>query len=247
MAQSEGFRQLLIPIMFMIIFGVLAGSIPPEMFISATDGYAVNVPEYFRGLDVGAYAITENFTVDPATFNINMPIGARHDFEVGNRYLTAFVPSTYSFIQMGQRNYFAIFLISFSWISFRSPSGEDRGIQLSGAEMNLDYSEDESWVKYRMFLDSDPTLGFDCNIGFNTSLYDSPYEALMNEDLTVYIGLGLDDLYTSLNIWAIIGETLTFQNPDIPYPLNLIIPSFIWIMFAYGILIVITKLIPGLG
>jgi hypothetical protein len=241
------FKQIIVPVMFILFFSLLAGSIPSAMFVTETEGYQVNVPEYFRGLDVGSYATTHNFTVDDATFDLYTYQFQHYDYDIGNRYYRATTNIYRGQLQIGIRTYVLIFLFSVDYLRWRSPEGLDRGTDLTGSEMNLDYSEDENWIKYRLSLDSDPTVGFDALIGFNNSLYSSPKEALEADALTVFIGFGIDDLYTSLNVWAIMGEVMTFRNPDIPFPLNLVIPSLIWVMFGYAMLIIVTKLIPGLG
>lgn len=248
MAAYNEARYLMIPLSFMLIFGLLAPSVPVEFFISTAQAHETAIPPYFRGLDIGDYAVTHNFTVNDATFNIGVGAGGqRYDYSLAGENWAAYTTLTYTQLRLGKRAYWLLFLIGIEWFTFTTPEGVSRGDELTGSEMNTDFAEEESWIKYRMTLGADPAYGFDCLIGFNTSLYSSPKEALEAEALGVVIGYGLSDLYTTYNVWNIIGALLQFNNPDVPYPLNIIIPALVFGNFAWALLIVFTKLIPGLG
>lgn len=63
----------------------------------------------------------------------------------------------------------------------------------------------------------------------------------------VIMGFGFDDYETSISSWALVGQLLTFQAPDIHPVINAIIAIPIWATIAYVAYILILKALPFVG
>lgn len=207
--------------------------------------YAITVPPYYEGLDIGVYAETVNFTIDDSTFAVSpfIPALREYKFELGGLYWVMFVDTAYTQLGFGERNFFGLFWISTDSLEFRTDQ-INRGATLTANELNQDYAGNETWVKYRMYHPVEPDKGCDVLFGFNTSVYGSPSEALQDEELTVLVGMGLDDTYSTLNAWRLVGSFFIYNPPDIHPIVNVMIKGVTWSLFAVGCALFIGRFIP---
>lgn len=224
------------------LFAFIAGNLPSDVYAYDPD-YAYNHPEEYQGLDIGGYQYTTNFTIDDGTFD---PVFAwrQYTFDLGGTYWVFHVNIGYDSVRIGRRNYLGIFWISNDWLTFRNQNGTNRGESLTISEINLDYAGDEGWVSYRTYLEIDPAVGCDVNFGFNTSLYSSPEEAMNNQELVVLVGLGLEDVTTTLNAWQLVGAIMFFQLPNIDPLFNALIAFPMWGNFAVALVLFVARFIP---
>jgi hypothetical protein len=239
-------RPFIMSFTFMVVYILLLSQIPVELYVHSYTQHDYNIPPYFEGLDVGVYSLSHNFTINDATTTQILGITI-YDWSLGGFDWRLLTDVNYNYMMIGKRNMFGIFLISTDYLDFIGESGNNRDTELYRREMNLDYTGDESWVHYRMSLEAQPEVGCDIYLGFNTTLYNSPGEALENQALTVFQTMGLDDVYTSFNVWRLIGQLMFMTLPDIHPVLNVVLIAPIWANIVWTLLIVLSKLIPGLG
>lgn len=241
-------RMISFCVLFFFGFAFIIGFLPSELY-SSTYQYDREFPDFYAGLDIaGDYAYTANFTVNDGTFTSStLILGYReYLFDLGGQNWVVYVDEGYTHLKFGERNYLGIFWISTDFLTFKYETGADRGDILAYAEMNGDFVGNEGWLKYRMIHPRDPAIGCDVLIGFNTSRYASPQDALANEGLRVVVGIGFDDVSTTLNVWQLIGSIMLFQAPMIHPLLNAPIAFTLWIVFVFGLAMFIARFIPFL-
>lgn len=238
-------RMILSIFLTFSLFSTVVIFIPVQLLDGEYYQYDPDVPAYYEGLDIAAYADTTNFTIDDSTFGVaKFDIGMRsYTFELGGVYWIMYVDNFYTRILLGERNYFGIFWISTDYLQFKADL-VNRGDVLSSAEMNQDFAGNETWIQYRMYHPIQPEIGCDVNIGFNTSLYSSPSEALTDEALTVYIGMGIDDTLTTVNAWQIIATFFLFSPPNIHPLVNGVIKLVSWSILAVALVLFMGRFIP---
>lgn len=238
-------RPLAFSMFTIFFFFILTSLISPNLLIYS-ESYGLITPETYQGAELGNYQFVYNVTVDDSTFTQFQALQL-HNFELGGQYWTLFIDSGYNYLRLGRRNYFGIFLISYDYLTFRHELGSDRGDVLTKDEMNLDFSEDVDWIKYRMYNPSDAGVGCEINLGFNRSEFNTPYEAFENEELVVYVGMGIDNLYSTLNAWQLITLVMFFQLPNIDPLTNALIAFPLWFFFCLPVVLFILKFIPFVG
>jgi len=218
----------------------------PSSLLVFDDTYSTTIPDAYQGADIGDYRFVHNITINDSNFVVSREV-RQYQFELGNQFWVLLIDSEYNYLKVGRRNYFGIFWISTDWLTFKHELGTDRGEFLYADDMNLDYSQDEDWTKYRMYNPSDAGVGCEINLGFNTSLYSSPKEAFENQALVCYIGIGLDSLYSTLNAWQLITLIMFFQLPDMNPVVMYFLGFTLWFFFALPIVLIMLKFIPFLG
>ena len=65
-----------------------------------------------------------------------------------------------------------------------------------------------------------------------------------DDNLKVIQSMGLDDTYTSLNIWNLLGAIMWFRSPDIHPIINVLIAVPLWISFIWVAFYVLKELLP---
>ena len=238
-------KPLAFSLLTIVFFYGLIAYVPMGLLVF-DESYAVTTPESYQGADIGNYRFVHNVTIDDSNFAIFQSV-RRYQFELGGQYWVLLIDSNYNYLKVGRRNYFGIFWVSTDWLTFKHELGADRGEFLDDYEMNWDYSQDEDWTKYRMYNPNDAGIGCEVNLGFNTTTYDSPKEAFDNKELVCYIGMGIDNLYSTLNAWQLIGMIMFFQVPDINPVLGYFLGFTLWFFFVFPIVLIMLKFIPFVG
>lgn len=246
MGDSEG-KPLIFVITALFFFFLLVGTFPAQISVSQNKNYDVQTPSIYRGLNIGDYAFTTNFTLEDSTFDVPQAGWRFYYFELGGSYWYIGYDTGRNKIVFGVRNYWGIFLVSLDACTFKTEGGENRGTTLEYTEMNKDYAGSEGWVKYRVYLSDNPAVACDVNLGFNTSLYSSPSEAFSSDGLKCLVGLGLEDTYSTMNAWQLIGAMLFFRAPNIHPVINAFIVVPLWAMFIYAAIRLLLRFIPMLG
>ena len=239
-------RPFLFSFTMMVIYLLLLSQVPTTLYLHSYTQHDYNIPPYFDGVDISIYSASYNFSIEDGETTQYFAIRYK-DWSLGGFDWRFTCDTSYTYIQLGKRNIWGIFLISTDYMEFVSEDGVNRGTQLSDNEMDLDFAGNETWIHYRLQLEDQPEIGCDVYLGFNTSLYNSPSDALNNQNLTLLQTLGIDDLYTSFNFWRILGQLMFLQTPDIHPLLNVVLIAPMWGNILWAALIVFTKLIPGLG
>ena len=238
-------RMLLSVFLTFALFGAIVSFVPSELYPVNSYTYNPITPAYYEGLDISGYSAIINFTIDDGTFPLSVLfVGIReYAFELGGVYWVMQVDTGYNQIVFGERNYFGIIWMGNDYFQFKTEL-INREIVLHGSELNMDYTGNETWVSYRMYSPIKPDKGCTINFGFNTSDYSSPYEALLNQELMVYIGMGMDDVATTISAWQLVASFFIFNPPGIHPLVNGMIKIVTWSIMGVALVLFIGRFIP---
>lgn len=222
---------------------------PSQFFFSS--GYTEReIPDTYGGLDLGVgYAYITNFTISTGNFIVSPTyLGQReYSFALGGVEWVMFVDHAFDNLRFGSKNKFlGLFWTDTNYFNFKFENELDRGNILNYAEMNQDYLSSEGWISYQMYNPADPAMGCDLHLGFNITLYGSPQEALSNNGLHAVIGIGYDDVYTTINAWQLIASIMLFQAPNIHPVINAPLAFTLWFIFVFSFALVFARFIPTL-
>lgn len=236
-------------VLLMFGFSFLLSIMPSQFFIPDTYD-AREVPESYGGLDLGVgYAYTHIVNITTSDFVVSPQyLGQReYGFSLGGTDWVMFVDHGFDNLRFGSKNKFlGLFWTDTTYFSFKFDNTLDRGNILNYAEMNQDYLAAEGWISYRMVNPADPSKGCEMHLGFNTTLYASPEEALTGEGLTAVIGIGFNDAYTVISAWQLIASIMTFSAPNIHPVINAPLAFTLWFLFVLGFSLVFARFIPTL-
>ena len=232
---------------FLSMFFILAASMPSSLIATPQQGKTVSVPSYFEAIDIQSFAQTYvvNLT-DPSTLE-------SYEFTFGG-YDMKLEDSPETFIWIRTQASWWIFRWDYNYFHWYDKEGieqsEDR--IFLGTFHGIAYSKlDDAYVKWgkdglRWTLKNTVTEMV-VYVGFNTSRYAKPSDALNNGDLSLLLCMNFDQVSTRFNAWNLIGGILFFQMPNVHPILNAIIAIPVWIMIAWLIYILILKAIPFVG
>lgn len=250
MGESSGeIKGLILAVTFLSTFFIIVAMIPSD-FVTESQEYTpspVSVPEYFEAVDVQSFAETKNINLTDASLTEHFTLGGWNvEFEYWHAY-KGFSCRTYSS--------WWIFNWDFDNFHWYDVDGIERSeyftFLVQDREMCYLESIDQLYENYgnkglKWNLKNDHTQ-FVLYFGFNETKYNSPSEALSNDDLHVYIGVNFDKVNTTFNAWNLIGALLTFQLPNVHPAINMLISIPIWVLIAYLIYVLILKAIPFVG
>jgi len=185
------------------------------------------------------------------------------DFTDYENYTSAvFVSDAYSYDDFGGRDWTIreyedafylgakVYIFSFLWlggydqVKFTSSTGNDRGTDLSFAEIEAD--AENGAIRYSLiYPDGNPAGGF--VIYWNSTLYPDPQDAWDNDVLYLLHGVGLDSTSTGANILSLLFSLLFLQLPDVPPLLGLLLATPVWASIIYIIWFIIVNMVPFLG
>lgn len=240
---GEG-KTLVFIVGFSLLFVIIVSLMPAGLVTENYGDFSTEPPTYFSGIELGAYAETTNFSLTDAVFTNEIVGGRYYDFDLGGRTWYMFIDSQRSYIVFGIRTYTFLFLTSRDPLIFKNVEGIDRGTSLTIGEMNQDFTGNEGYLTYRVYLERDTSIGCEVNLGFNTTLYASPQDAYENDGLRVLVGMGYDDTNTALNIWSFIGALLYFSFPNVHPLVNIMGRGIFFLGFGYAIARFLLRLLP---
>jgi len=84
-------------------------------------------------------------------------------------------------------------------------------------------------------------------IGFNTTEHNTIEEAWSNKEIYCTIGIGLEEIATSIGAWQLLTQLLFFQVPDIHPAINFLIALPIWSCIAILVYMLILLALPFVG
>lgn len=237
MADISELRALIVVVVFLGCMSMLITLIPPGFQGATSNIRDYNIPEYFDVNEEMAW----NFS-DAKTFNISLGYWTPFDwidvvggwkilFHAGYR-----VDGT---IQMWMQHldYWWIF----SWVNdgFHWTSSAS-GIEYSTSSLSKIIMMFESDLDAVFAADGKLRFSMECNhvklnfwMEFNTTTYSKPSDALHDNAIKCLIGIGLDQINTSFNVFSIISMLLWFEFPDVHWTINWGIRIGLWCAIAY--------------
>jgi len=240
MADVSEFSVLIVTITFLSGYVILVGTIPTEFAAVAPDMQAINVPEEFSSIDIVHLAWWGNGTIteengwdDPLLLQLP-PGDPQIELEVAwqgdDWHLTFWRKTWWFFIPTGHYLYqsSAITDTSFEW-----------------DYVNSKYLEDQSLSAFQAY-DPDGTV-FYVYVSYNQSKYGSFQEAWDDHELSLLVGVGIEDSLTKLDAWGLISQIIMFQMPDVHWSINLLLAIPIYAAIALLVIIIVLKFIPFLG
>jgi len=231
------------------LFALLVCMIPGEYSAAEYEGRELTVPEYFEGIDIQYFASIHNTTIVfgdpwpayPDLFWEGFDLGGwNFEFEVNRK---------------SNVDYAALIRYDIWWI-FKHNTHHLKWINSKGITVGNDYGDlrftdlDENYdenINECRFTVKDDVMQLMVYFGFNTTKYDTPTQALDQDELSVLFCVGFDQLNTAINSWNLIGMILFFQMPDVHPAINAIIAIPLWVCIAFLVYVLILKAIPFVG
>jgi len=247
---SGEIKGLILVLTFLSTFFLIVTMIPSGFLINGNEVKEyreIRVPKYFEAVDVQSFAESILLNLTSSGVDEKFTLGGWNvRFEYW-QYFKSFSCYTY--------NSWWIFNWDFDDFHWYDVDGIDRSKYYSMIfqDRQMCYLEDVDnlYENYgnrglKWILKNGRTQ-FVLFFGFNETTYDSPSEALFNDDLHVLICVNFDKVNTSFNAWNLIGAILFFQMPDVHPVINMLIAIPIWTLIAYLVYVLILKAIPFVG
>jgi len=202
----------------------------------------VNVPDYFEGIDIQSFAETWTYTLN-GTENFEplfldgwveeKDVGEPEGFggyDLNLYYRAANFSDKFIILDHYWHEWIILpFLHSLNWIDN------------SGIDVTEPISWDKSGIKYIIMCDHFQAKAF---IGYNTTTYSTFEEAWNDAEASLMLGIGFQEVQTSLNAWGIISMLLFFQMPNVHWVINALLVIPFWICIAYLAYVLVIKVIP---
>jgi len=242
-------------ITFLSAFFILCGSIPSGLVTgNNVQGRILNVPAYFEGMDI------QNFY---QTYTVNLTSATsleEYEFSLGGwNFLIQDYEQPDCWITVRTQSVWAIFRWDFRYFRWYDCRGIEKSI--SDFYGGYDFSIKKNIIYYSALDEAYSQYGKDglkwslkntvtevvVYVGFNTTRYSKPSEALNNGELSLLFCINFDKINTTFNAWNLIGDILFFQAPDVHPAINMLIAIPIWIAIIWLVYILILKAIPFVG
>jgi len=195
----------------LVAFAGIISLIPAE-FANATDypNPAEKVPESWNGIQIGGYNFTESWNITMTNDDVS------YYFDIGGRNLR-FSTNTLlykpSHIRLFHRYGFG--LLWEEAMDWYNTDNENLGSTIYTTNL------DETYEEYGNLEFEVICLGLGSGssyfkvislLSFNTTTYDTPYDAWYNDDLDILIGINAENTNYQKDIWYLISNLLTFNT-----------------------------------
>lgn len=233
----------LLQLVLMTVFCVSAFLINgiPVQFYSASEPTG-HVPTYFDAADLQSFASTVNFTMDksdPLLYGWYIHSFTVSGWELRLQYRITGT-DTYG-VRVQHAEYWWIFLTGYHDMTIYDL---DTGAQISQGDYHIltinnmiaHYDKNATLLKLKCQC---PHAKISMYMAFNTTKYDDIGDAFVDGGLSVMVGVGFDQINTSMNVWSIFSSLFFFHLPMIHPIINTFLTFGLWIAFAYiaGILV----------
>jgi hypothetical protein len=241
------------------IFALLFASIPGDFFTASYDaalGQNSDIADRFNMANVTLYA-------DTGSANMTHPYSSYHD-EDPHQFNAGLPEDQYIEVYWG----FYLYPYATKVIQFRHIQEVWWGLNLIGF-MKLTHANGEQVGDNPIYIaKTDLLAGFDTDINgtavygtcnhakfstiftYNQSKYTSIGEAWDSDELGYYCSFEPDMNRTGVSAWTVLGQLLTFQNPDLGISgtagniLNTLIAIPLWVVVAILIILLVQSMIP---
>ena len=241
---------------FLSIFFILVASMPSGLTATPQQGKTVSVPSYFEAVDI------QNFAQKYAV-NLTDPLSESYDFVFGGWNMKIWDDAQEKAIWVYTYAAWSVFRWDFDYFHWYDFQGIERSVTgwQTAALTQVTYitynALDDAYIRWvsqnnvtrdacKWTLKNDHTEMV-AYVGFNSSRYSKPSEALFGGELSILFCMNFDKVNTTFNAWNLVGAILFFQTPNVHPVINAIIAIPIWIMIAWLIYILILKAIPFVG
>jgi len=231
------FRGLIVIGTFLAVSLLLMGWIPYEFWVAGEQGRTIEPPEYFESSNLIQWNTTYIMNVTHSYFETwgKEEFGQYMRFHawkpaVGDYRMNNVHLEKWWVFEWGQHK--------MNWINDK---GISRGGDLYEDEIEQDWNSDSELASYKVECSH-----FYCmaDISYNTTTYESVYDAWSNSDLHILWGIEWDQMGTSYDAWSLISSVLFFRPiTGIPYYISAILGIPIWIASAYIAFILILRAI----
>jgi hypothetical protein len=229
---------------FLSLFFILLALVPHPLLANPQQGRVVNVPEYFEALDLNYFSETKNFTLGTNYVRLKFTLGGwnlQFDNDPVFRQFSLCSYDSWWIFTWGYE--------SFTWYNVKGVKvsenfGTGNWQVLKWDQLNPNYDMDRKLCEFTV---QNSKTQLKVYFAFNTTKYNTPYDALVGGELHVLFCVSMDKVNTSINAWNLIGSILFFQMPNVHPLINAIIAIPVWIAIAWLIYILILKAIPFVG
>jgi len=234
------FRPLIFIITFMSTFLILTTAIPSGFLVTGYEEYRlVEVPEYFDEEDILAYDSADmvNFTIQHDAYGAFIKY-----FTLGGwsmKYSSYKSGENYEEFSMTYDHWW-IFEWNHEFFTWYDEKGRKIGTHVWDYDLDKLYDEFGE-LKFKLM---NSKTQYTLWLAWNTTKYDTPSEALANNEMYVLCGIKFDKVNTSVNAWQLIGMLLFFQMPDVHWAINALIAIPLWVGICYLVYVLIVKVIP---
>jgi len=229
------------------IFIILITTMPSQFYSISPDYEGHYYPEFFTQADIEHFRHIASVNVtrnsfpytDHETINFNDETPAA-DF----KFLVYFMGGPYNKLQIRHVHYeFLIFMGAhpLNWLVYQDEAGR----YISKTEA-LEYWDSNTYSAglHPVFCDH---ITIKVWLTDPNSTRNSLSDAWDEGELQVTIGFGFSDYETTVGSWALVGQLLMFQAPDVHPALNAIIALPLWGLIAYLAYRLILMAIPFVG
>jgi len=246
------FSKMLIYLFVVVgVFAVLFASIPGAFFEAAfrsSMGVDKDVAEYFDLANVTLYGNAGND-------NMTWEYSSYHDHPSAPQFPAGLPSGHYLEVWWGYDliQVLEFRLISEGWwlnildrLRFRNEEGAQLGIRLYDADLENAW---DSEINGSVFY-ATGRLSTSAIFGYNQTKYSSITEAWNNYEISYVLSYDVDWNATQVSAFTVLGQLLTFQNPDLGITgqggamLNLLIAIPFWAMTAILIILLVQSVIP---
>lgn len=238
-------RTIVFTVFTLFLFFSFVSFVPAELY-SGDSSFNARNPNIYSGFNlVTDYAYTAEFVINSSTL-------ATYDYS--GVYVYYFETDTFGWYMAVTPAYDSVFFgrSNIWWgVNFGNDparfwcNGTDRGLYLDAWELNLDYTLNEGSLNYEIIIEKDESVTADLVFYYNTTTYSSPSQALLNEELSVFVGVGFDEDVTVFNVWNLIIAIMLFRSPNITGWINVLIAFPLWVLFVVGLFKIVIKIIHG--
>ena len=245
-------KVLVFVVSFLSCFYFLVNMMPAYFVDQSLDYPGYNVPEYFEAVDMQNYRYSRNFTIQRSG-------GWEHEFNLGGKNIKFFVYSL-DYDKFGFQTFdiflqFGDFRLTYNWKGMdwynkngikvsEQPLGEWSYPVIDIEDVDANY---DNRSKVSEFTVKNEVLTIKVFLAFNTTKYSKPSEAYHNNELSILVCMGFDQVQTTTNAWNLISQILFFKMPNVHPLINALIAVPIWAAIAWLATTFILKFIPFVG
>lgn len=220
----------------------------PAALISGGTYYSnPELPSFFQGSSFIHYANTYNVTLALANFDPLVSGYESHNFDLGEENFNLILNTSLTEIQI-DNVVWALFLpLGYFDMAFTNIRGEGRGITLSPTELDADYllSSNLAVIQYALKVNEKPEITMDVFLGWNSSAYNVPSEALADETMIFLGASGVNVTPSKDTGLDVLFGLLTFNVPNVPYPLDIMLSGMFFIPLIIVGHKILTDYLPG--
>jgi len=227
-------------ITFLSVFAVLVGFMDSGLVLASQEYKQIDTPDYFDYLDIVYFAETINLTVDDGSYYLFYYVQA---VDIGGWDTELWSDYDKDHISVRHWDSWWIFRTTHHDLTWMYENGLSVGEYLTSDILDDTYDDFDA-VEYTVKCDHFSMKAF---FEWNKTVYTLPSQAWASDELYVLFGISFDDVYTTTNIWEIVGGILFWNEFDIHPVVDVLISIPIYSCIGILIYLLIIKAIPLLG